>query len=457
MLGNSPRTQTPIVCERAKSFSLGLWFLNRHDLPYDITDCGLSFVMRQQARYGGAEVIEEQFGLVNATEGYARLDLQAADLNLAPRAYEYVVTLLTPENYSLVVLEGNLEVSDNPESTWVATEYGGLVPGTSLTVKLGRQNRVNVKVGMPVNITMDIGTVSTLDTGETATASISGTVPTLYLNLGLPRGAAGAPGAAGSDGADGAPGAAGSDGADGGPGTPGTDGVDGTDGADGDDGIPTGITYWGQGSEDSGYDTPGWAMKIIGENRVTVSTQDADTNDVGDHLDQLVGRGGIMYMSEMDGAFWMMAPYSNVTEDGGHYNFALFEALPRTFPDFQFKMVFIPAGQDGFDGDDGTPIRPRHTLVGSPHSFVYADNQAFCCTTSSSPVTITVLNDSTIAWDADTVLNGCQLGTGQVEIVAGSGVTLHAADGLFVADQYGVFEIRKVDANEWIVYGRMTP
>jgi hypothetical protein len=135
MLGNSPRTQTPITCERAKSFSLGLWFLNRDDLPYDITGCELSFVMRQQARFGGAEVIEEQFGLVNATEGYSRLDLQAADLNLAPRAYEYVVTLLTPENYSLVVLE------PVPTESMVRTEPTGTTARRLASPTWGRARR----------------------------------------------------------------------------------------------------------------------------------------------------------------------------------------------------------------------------------------------------------------------------------------------------------------------------
>ena len=62
---------------------------------------------------------------------------------------------------------------------------------------------------------ISIGTVSTLQPGSPATASISGTAANPVLNLGIPQGATGAAGQDGQPGQDGAAGADGSDGADG--------------------------------------------------------------------------------------------------------------------------------------------------------------------------------------------------------------------------------------------------
>jgi hypothetical protein len=200
-------------------------------------------------------------------------------------------------------------------------------------------------------------------------------------------------------------------------------------------------------------------MKFIGENRVTVSTQDADTNDVTDHLEQLVGRGGVMYLSEMDGSFWLLAPYSDVVEDGGHYNIMLLGALPRTFPDFQFKMMLIPSGADGAagaDGADGDAARLLNSQTGTTYTFALADAQKFLETTNSSPVTLTIPTQASVTWLDGTVLQGVQNGDGQVEIDGAIGVNLYAAGGLFVADRFGVFEARRLAEDEWVIYGRMT-
>lgn len=74
---------------------------------------------------------------------------------------------------------------------------------------------------------LQIGAVTTLDAGNNATASITGTIENPLLNLGIPKGADGAQGPQGD------PGPAGQDGADGAPGQDGQDGQPGTDGEDG--------------------------------------------------------------------------------------------------------------------------------------------------------------------------------------------------------------------------------
>lgn len=85
---------------------------------------------------------------------------------------------------------------------------------------------------------LQIGAVTTLDAGNNATASITGTTENPLLNLGIPKGADGAQGPQGD------PGPAGQDGADG---APGQDGQDGQPGADGEDG-----GYYTPSVDDSG-------------------------------------------------------------------------------------------------------------------------------------------------------------------------------------------------------------
>lgn len=62
----------------------------------------------------------------------------------------------------------------------------------------GKLYTESTKDGVTPNI--QIGTVTTLDAGSGATASMSGTAENPLLNLGIPKGKDGAPGAAGQDG-----------------------------------------------------------------------------------------------------------------------------------------------------------------------------------------------------------------------------------------------------------------
>ncbi|CAN7337636.1 hypothetical protein LJR090_002565 [Bosea sp. LjRoot90] len=78
--------------------------------------------------------------------------------------------------------------------------YG--VKGNQATVTWGDNQAVVTAIGGvgppgPAN-TLEIGDVDTLETGEEATASITGSAPNQLLNLGLPKGNTGATGAAGT-------------------------------------------------------------------------------------------------------------------------------------------------------------------------------------------------------------------------------------------------------------------
>lgn len=69
--------------------------------------------------------------------------------------------------------------------------------------------------------------------------------------------------------------------------------------------------------------------------------------------------------------------------------------------------------------------------------------------TGSSPVAVTIPNDTTVAWKGNQVLSVYQSGTGTASFAAGSGVTLRSPSGLPAAVQYGFITAVRVGANEW--------
>ena len=69
-------------------------------------------------------------------------------------------------------------------------------------------------------------------------------------------------------------------------------------------------------------------------------------------------------------------------------------------------------------------------------------------------MTATVPPNSTTAFAVGSVIHVAQMGTGQVTISPGSGVTLNSAGGaLKTRGQYSVLSIEKTDTNTWLVYG----
>lgn len=68
---------------------------------------------------------------------------------------------------------------------------------------------------------------------------------------------------------------------------------------------------------------------------------------------------------------------------------------------------------------------------------------------------LTVPPNSSVAFATGTVIEVHQYGAGQTTIVAGSGVTLRAAVGLKIADQYGSVSLLKIAEDEWLVVGQL--
>lgn len=194
LVTNSPKQETHLRLEARKSFSCGFWFktLGDNNLErniMDITDAVVRFVAAEQTRFGGAQVINQLAEIVNGEAGYARLDLQAATLDLPAGTYPFNMTLVTVEEYSAVIIKGEIEVLENTDQV-DDNEYVGINPSQSLTVRLAEQS-VTVTVNGVQAPEFEIGTVTTVGNGEDADAAFEGSYPNQILNLWLPSGPAG--------------------------------------------------------------------------------------------------------------------------------------------------------------------------------------------------------------------------------------------------------------------------
>lgn len=102
--------------------------------------------------------------------------------------------------------------------------------------------------------------------------------------------------------------------------------------------------------------------------------------------------------------------------------------------------------------------RTVNAQTGTTYTLVLSDanNLAFLTMSNASASTLTVPPNSSVAFPVGSVIEGAQVGAGQVTLTAGAGVTLNATPGLKVAAQYGTFGLIKTATNTWLAYGRLS-
>lgn len=96
---------------------------------------------------------------------------------------------------------------------------------------------------------------------------------------------------------------------------------------------------------------------------------------------------------------------------------------------------------------------PLITESGTTRTLALTDADKFILCTNSGAVSITVPPQSSVAWDDNTVICIEQDGTGQVTIVAGSGVTIQTSQTLKTAFRYAPVVLRRVGSDDWRLYG----
>ena len=206
-LSNTPSQLTMIQLEARKSFSLGLWFKTLDKgvrNVVDLTGSTITFVMASSKRFGGTIVVDKDAELLQPEVGYARLNVQAEDLDLAPAEYPFIITLTSAEGFSLATVKGTIEVLANPSLVDDNVFTGGNPP-QSLDVELSERNSITVRVNALAALQLQIGTVTTVGNEDDASAGIEGAYPYQLLNLALPRGGGGPQGEDGPPGPEGPP------------------------------------------------------------------------------------------------------------------------------------------------------------------------------------------------------------------------------------------------------------
>jgi hypothetical protein len=94
--------------------------------------------------------------------------------------------------------------------------------------------------------------------------------------------------------------------------------------------------------------------------------------------------------------------------------------------------------------------------TGTSYTLVLGDAPKFVTMTNASASTLTVPPNSSVAFPVGTIIEGAQLGAGQVTLTPGSGVTINGTPGLKVAAQYGTFGLLKTATDTWLAYGRLS-
>lgn len=158
MLGNTPRSQTHLRLTARKSYALGLHFFDAGTkAAINIAGSTFRLVAVAPKRKGGHVVLDKTATLVAPLQGKAQVNLQAAELNLAPDEYEFDVTMISALGYSTPVLTGTIEVvpSANPAMTGT---FDAVDPSTSIAAYVEHGDVVEVRVGQ-------VGVTDSADSG----------------------------------------------------------------------------------------------------------------------------------------------------------------------------------------------------------------------------------------------------------------------------------------------------
>lgn len=115
-----------------------------------------------------------------------------------------------------------------------------------------------------------------------------------------------------------------------------------------------------------------------------------------------------------------------------------------------------------YNGTDWVNITPGSATLNSSQQsanyiFAIGDAGTIVESTASSAITFTVPPNSSVAFPLNTIIEAFQYGTGQITIVAGSGVTLISDSGLVhTRAQYATIGLRQRATNVWVLSGDLS-
>ena len=135
-LSNSPYESTVLTLEARKSFSLRIELHDRHGNPMTWDNLSATFTL------GTLDPLEALLE-ISATDGVFRI--QASELNLKPRTYQFTITLRS-RGYSFVIVKGDVKLVQNTEASSVNDLYGTAIPSETIAVQLDQMNVLKVSL-----------------------------------------------------------------------------------------------------------------------------------------------------------------------------------------------------------------------------------------------------------------------------------------------------------------------
>jgi hypothetical protein len=104
-------------------------------------------------------------------------------------------------------------------------------------------------------------------------------------------------------------------------------------------------------------------------------------------------------------------------------------------------------------GGGGSSYSVVRTQSGTSYTLAASDAGAYILTSGTTTVTITVPPQSSVTWAADTEIYFEQNNTGQIAILAGTGVTVNTSETLKTAGRYAVIALKRVASDTWTLTG----
>lgn len=120
-----------------------------------------------------------------------------------------------------------------------------------------------------------------------------------------------------------------------------------------------------------------------------------------------------------------------------------------------------PQGIQGIQGIPGTPgadatyatAQSINAQTGTTYTVATTDPGKLVTLSNASPVTLTVPQDSDVAWTVGAWVEVLQLGAGQITVAAGAGATLRTTPTAKSRAQYSRLYLQKIAANVWALAG----
>ena len=115
-----------------------------------------------------------------------------------------------------------------------------------------------------------------------------------------------------------------------------------------------------------------------------------------------------------------------------------------------------PSGPTGGTGPAGAAIVALNAVTGTTYALVIGDAFDLIEVDASAAFTLTVPEDSSVAFANLTEIHILQIGTGQVSITGASGVTVQATPGLNFRAQWSAATLIKRSTDSWLLVGDLS-